>query len=319
LAALTELPSGRAAPQWFCGPALGDELAGRRACNRFAPPGMGPDAWGRLEASARAHPIRFSLARYGCGLGRWFMSRSLFGLFARWQWTSYGPFSISRFQPSALQLSGFLFRRRRLTRVAPMAPSDRGPASGQIDGSLARTGPLAPASACWLCACGRCRHHRCWMAPRPAASSCRPSAAPGFRRGLLRPAVFVRMALLVLRFCRRTDREILDSLSVNGGGGGHNSMYLLHYVFIVLLQYAPPVLPIRLAPRSARRDCFHRNPGVDLAGRGGPFAMCSWANIRSGQAMGGAGSLRGAGASPTGPSRTICPDDVFSRVQMRAR
>jgi hypothetical protein len=184
--------------------------------HRFAPGWA--ERLGRLAASARTHPIRF----FGALVSVSALAYAPLALaYSPWDWTSYGPFSfqISR----ALHYLVYFFAGCAVGAYG----LDRGLLA--IDGSLARhwAGWLAASVAGFVL----------WALPtsRMIDGAQAPllvqfAAALGFVLACA-SGCFVLMALC-LRFAAERTR-ILDSLSVNA-----YSMYLLHYIFIVWLQYA---------------------------------------------------------------------------------
>ena len=218
---LTALPFWPCGPQWFLWQllALNVLAAGLR---RLAPGWT--ESLGRLAASARAHPIQF----FGALVSVSALAYVPLALaYSPWEWTSYGPFS---FQVSrALHYPVYFFAGCAVGAYG----LDRGLLA--IDGSLVRhwAGWLAASIAGFVL----------WALPTSqmvdgaqAPFLMQIAAALGFVVACA-SGCFVLMALC-LRFAPERTR-ILDSLSVNA-----YSMYLLHYVFIVWLQYA--LLPVGL-------------------------------------------------------------------------
>ena len=125
------------------------------------------------------------------------------------------------------------------------------------------------------------------------------AAAPGFRRGL-RVRLLVLMALC-LRFASERTR-ILDSLSANA-----YSMYLLHYVFIVWLQYA--LLPVGLFAIGKAAIVFGGTLVLSWAAAVA-FDNVSWANHLA-QARRWVGpSFSELASAELAKQDEICPDDV---------
>ena len=116
---------------------------------------------------------------------------------------------------------------------------------------------------------------------------------------------FVLLALC-LRFAAERTR-ILDSLSVNA-----YSMYLLHYVFVVWLQYA--LLPVGLFAVGKAAIVFGGTLALSWAAAVA-FGNVSWANHLA-QARRWVRRASANRRRPNWSSRTICPDDVPG--QMRA-
>jgi len=212
---LTALPFWPCGPQWFLWQLLAMNVLAA-GLHQLAP------GWtaslGRLGASARAHPVRFfgglvavsALAYVPLALA-----------YSPWAWTSYGPFS---FQVSRALHYPVYF-------VAGCAVG----AYGLDRGLLAIDGALARNWAGWLAA--SVVGFVLWALPTSqmvdgaqAPLLVQIVASLGFVLACA-SGCFVLMALC-LRFAPERTR-ILDSLSVNA-----YSMYLLHYVFVVWLQYA---------------------------------------------------------------------------------
>ena len=218
---LTALPFWPCGPQWFLWQLLAMNVVAA-GLHRFAPEWT--ESLGRLAASARAHPIRFFVALVSLSALAY---APLALAYSPWEWTSYGPFSfqISR----ALHYPVYFFAGCAVGAYG----LDRGLLA--IDGSLARhwAGWLATSMAGFVL----------WALPTSqmvdgaqAPFLVQVAAAVGFVVACA-SGCFVLMALC-LRFAPERTR-ILDSLSVNA-----YSMYLLHYVAIVWLQYL--LLPIVL-------------------------------------------------------------------------
>ena len=202
--------------------ASGAQRAGGRAASLRARDGAKASA--RLAASARAHPIRFFVALVALSALAYV---PLALIYSPWAWTSYGPFSFQLSRP--LHYLVYFF--------AGCAVG----AYGLDRGLLASDGALARHWAGWLAA--SVAGFVLWALPtslmvdgREAPLIVQTAAALGFVLACA-SGCFVLLALC-LRFAPERTR-ILDSLSVNA-----YSMYLLHYVFIVWLQYA--LLPVAL-------------------------------------------------------------------------
>ena len=158
-------------------------------------------------------------------------------IYSPWAWTSYGPFSFQLSRP--LHYLVYFF--------AGCAVG----AYGLDRGLLASDGALARHWAVWLAA--SVVGFVLWALPtslmvdgREAPLIVQAAAALGFVLACA-SGCFVLLALC-LRFAAERTR-ILDSLSVNA-----YSMYLLHYVFIVWLQYR--AVARRRCSRPARpRSC----------------------------------------------------------------
>ena len=215
------LPFWPCGPQWFLWQLLALNVLAA-GLHRFAP------AWsenlGRLAASARAHPIRFFAALVSLSALAYV---PLALIHSPWLWANAGPFSV--------QLS------RPLHYVVYFFAGFAVGAYGLDRGLLAGDGALARNWAVWLAA--SIAGFVLWALPtslmldgQTAPLPVQIAAGLGFVLACA-SGCFVLLALC-LRFAPERAR-ILDSLSVNA-----YSMYLLHYVFIVWLQYA--LLPIAL-------------------------------------------------------------------------
>jgi surface polysaccharide O-acyltransferase-like enzyme len=148
-------------------------------------------------------------------------------VFSPWQWISYGPFS-------------FQLSRTLHYPVYFLAGCAVG-AHGLDRGLLASDGPLMRHWAAWLAA--SVAGFVLWALPTSAMVddaqapiAVQIAAGVGFAVACA-AGCFVLLALC-LRFAAERTR-IFDSLSVNAYG-----MYLLHYVFVVWLQFA--LLPVAL-------------------------------------------------------------------------
>jgi glucan biosynthesis protein C len=210
-----------ALPFWPCGPlwflwqllALDVVAAG---LHRVVP------AWsewlGRLAACGRAHPVRF-FVRLGCLSALAYVPLAL--VYSPWQWLSFGPFS---FQLSrTLHYTVFFFAGCAVGAYG----FDRGLLA--IDGALARRWPL------WLAA--SVGGFVLWALPTSlmvdgAEAPLAVQIAAGVGFAFACTAGCFMLLALCLRFAGERTR-ILDSLSVNAYG-----MYLLHYIFVVWLQFA---------------------------------------------------------------------------------
>ena len=217
----TELPFWPCGPQWFLWHLLALNVLAA-GVHRFAPGWS--ESLGRLAASGCAHPIRFFVALSALSA---LVYVPLALVYSPWQWTSYGPFSFQLTRP--LHYLVYFF--------AGCAVG----AYGFDRGLLASDGALARHWASWLAA--SVAGFVLWALPTSlmvdggaAPLVVHAAAALGFVLACA-SGCFVLLALC-LRFAPERTR-ILDSLSVNA-----YSMYLLHYVFIVWLQYA--LLPIAL-------------------------------------------------------------------------
>lgn len=212
---LTALPFWPCGPQWFLWQLLALNVLAA-GLHRFYP--SWSEGLARAAASARAHPIRFFAVLVALSALAYV---PLALVYSPWAWTSYGPFSFQSCR--ALHYLIYFF--------AGCAVGARGLDRGllSIDGALARRWAM------WFAVslCG----FVLWALPtslmvdgREAPLLVQTAAALGFVVACA-AGCFVLLALC-LRFAAERTR-ILDSLSVNA-----YSMYLLHYIFIVWLQFA---------------------------------------------------------------------------------
>ena len=210
------LPMWPAGPAWFLWQlfVLSALAAGLHA---LAPQSL--QALGRLAGTFNDRPLAFFVSLIALSMLAYV---PLAMLFAPWDWASLGPFSLQRSRP--LHYVVYFF--------AAFAIGSYG-----IDrGVLRRDGPLA-------------RHWLAWLAAAVASMALwggltsltlpdwdaspltyRLAAAFAF------PVACAAGALSLLAMClrlMRTRHRLLDSLSDNA-----YSIYLLHYVFVVWLQYA---------------------------------------------------------------------------------
>ena len=218
---LTALPFWPCGPQWFLWHLLTLNLLAA-GLHRFAP--RWSENLARLAAPAREHPIRFFIVLVALSALAY---APLALIYSPWAWTSYGPLSF--------QLS------RPLHYVVYFFVGCAVGAYGLDRGLLASDGALARHWAVWLAV--SVVGFVLWALPtslmvdgREAPLIVQAAAALGFVLACA-SGCFVLLALC-LRFAPERTR-ILDSLSVNA-----YSMYLLHYVSIVWLQYL--LLPITL-------------------------------------------------------------------------
>ncbi len=287
---LTALPFWPCGPQWFLWQLLALNVLAA-GLHRFAP--RWSESLARLAASARAHPIRFFVALVALSALAYV---PLALIYSPWAWTSYGPFSFQLSRP--LHYLVYFF--------AGCAVG----AYGLDRGLLASDGALARHWAAWLAA--SVVGFVLWALPtslmvdgREAPLIVQAAAALGFVLACA-SGCFVLLALC-LRFAPERTR-ILDSLSVNA-----YSMYLLHYVFIVWLQYAA------VAHRTVRgrqgRDRVQRHLGVELGRRRGLRQRGMGRSSRPGEAM-DARELRRSRAGQTGQAGRF--DRMTFPGQMRA-
>jgi hypothetical protein len=228
---LTMLPFWPCGPQWFLWQLLAlNALAA--LLHRFVP------AWskslGRLAGSGRSHPVHF-FAVLACLSALVYVPLAL--VFSPWQWISYGPFS-------------FQLSRTLHYPVYFLAGCAVG-AHGLDRGLLASDGPLMRHWAAWLAA--SVAGFVLWALPTSAMVddaqapiAVQIAAGVGFAVACA-AGCFVLLALC-LRFAAERTR-IFDSLSVNAYG-----MYLLHYVFVVWLQFA--LLPVALLASAKAATVF---------------------------------------------------------------
>ena len=249
---LTALPFWPCGPQWFLWQLLTLNVMAA-GLHRFAP--AWSESLGRLAASAHAHPIRFFVALVAVS-ALTYVPLAL--IYSPWAWTSYGPFSF--------QLS------RALHYLVYFFAGCAVGAYGLDRGLLASDGALARHWASWLAA--SVAGFVLWALPtslmvdgHEAPLLVQAAAALGFVVACA-SGCFVLLALC-LRFAPERTR-ILDSLSVNA-----YSMYLLHYVFIVWLQYA--LLPIALFAAGKAAIVFGGTLALSWAAAVG-FDNVSWAD-----------------------------------------
>lgn len=211
----TALPFWPCGPQWFLWELLALNILAA-ALHRFAP-GTG-DTLGRWAAWTGAHPARFYLALTAASAAAYI---PLALLYSPWSWFQLGPFAFQWSRP--LHYLVYFF--------AGIAVGHYGLDRGLLatDGLLARRWPLwvATAAATFLL----------WIAPTALIMGTdQPHLALlfGSALGFVLACAGGGMVVLALalRFATRR-RRILDSLSENAYG-----MYLVHYVFVVWLQYA---------------------------------------------------------------------------------
>ena len=276
---LTALPFWPCGPQWFLWQLLAMNVMAA-GLHRFVPGWT--ESLGRVAASARAHPIRFFGALVAVSA---LVYLPLALAYSPWQWTSYGPFSfqISR----ALHYLVYFFAGCAVGAYG----LDRGLLA--IDGALARNwgGWLAASVVGFVL----------WALPTSqmvdgaqAPLLMQIAAALGFVVACA-SGCFVLMALC-LRFAPERTR-ILDSLSVNA-----YSMYLLHYVFIVWLQYA--LLPIGLFAIGKGAIVFGGTLVLTWVAAVA-FGSASWANQ-----LAQAKRWMGASLSDPAPVKLVKQDDL---------
>jgi hypothetical protein len=210
------LPFWPCGPQWFLWQLLVLNLlaAGlHRSCPRCG------DWLGRLAGTARSRPVWFFLGLVAVSALAYV---PLALAYSPWTWTNYGPF--------ALQLS------RPLHYLVYFFTGFAIGAYGLERGLLAIDGPLARHWLRWLAAA--CGGFGLWALPTwtmldaQGAAPLAVGIAAGVGFALACAAGCFFLVATCLRFASERTR-LLDSLSVNAYG-----MYLMHYVFIVWLQFA---------------------------------------------------------------------------------
>jgi peptidoglycan/LPS O-acetylase OafA/YrhL len=276
---LTALPFWPCGPQWFLWQLLALNVMAA-GLHRFVPGWA--ETLGRLASSARAHPVRF----FGALVAVSALAYVPLALaYSPWQWTSHGPFSFQVCR--ALHYLVYFFAGCAVGAYG----LDRGLLA--IDGSLARNwgGWLAASVAGFVL----------WALPTSqmvdgaeAPLLVQIAAAFGFVVACA-SGCFVLMALC-LRFAPERTR-ILDSLSVNA-----YSMYLLHYIFIVWLQYA--LLPIGLFAIGKGAIVFGGTLALTWAAAVA-FGNASWSNC-----LAQAKRWMGAGLSEPAPVKLAKQDDL---------
>jgi peptidoglycan/LPS O-acetylase OafA/YrhL len=209
------LPFWPCGPQWFLWQLLALNVLAA-AMHRFVPDW--PASFKRLAASARNHPVWFFAALVAVSALAYV---PLALIHSPWTWANYGPFSFQLSRP--LHYLVYFFAGM----VIGAYGLDRGLLA--CDGALARNwvGWLAAAIAGFVL----------WAAPTsltmgegPAPFGMPLASAIGFVIACAAGCFF--LLAVCLRFAAEKVR-LFGSLSVNA-----YSIYLLHYVFIVWLQYA---------------------------------------------------------------------------------
>lgn len=215
------LPFWPCGPQWFLWQLLALNVLAA-GMYRFAP--AWSQALGRLAATARTRPIRF-FAMLCCVSAVAYLPLAL--QFSPWRWENFGPFSAQISRP--LHYLVYFFAGYAVG------------AHGLDRGLLAGDGALVRNWGAWLGA--SVAGFVIWALPTSQMIDGQVGSLPvQIASGLgfvvaCASGCFVLLALC-LRFAAERTR-ILDSLSLNA-----YNMYLLHYVFIVWLQYA--LLPVAL-------------------------------------------------------------------------
>jgi hypothetical protein len=223
------LPFWPCGPQWFIWQLLALNIAAA-LIHRFAP-GIG-DILGKWTDLVRAHPGRFFIALVAASAVAYV---PLALAVSPWSWFQYGPFAFQSARP--LHYSIYFF--------AGLAVGAHGLDRGLLatDGALARRWPLwlAVALLTFLLWIGP----TAWLMEPGHADSIgiQVAADLGFTLACAAGGMFV--LALVLHFATG-HRRILDSLSESAYG-----MYLVHYVFVVWLQYALLSVPMPAIVKAA--------------------------------------------------------------------
>lgn len=174
---------------------------------------------GRMSAKAGAHPLRYAVGLISISA---LVYVPLAAVFKPWQWVKFGPFA---FQPSfALPYAIYFF--------AGVGVGAGGLTRGLLesDGQLARRWPawLAAAPAAFLV----------WIIPAALIVNGQGAGFPGLQivsdLGFAMSSATSCLALIAF-FLRsaKTPRPLLGSLSEHAYG-----IYLVHYLFVIWLQYA---------------------------------------------------------------------------------
>jgi len=223
----TALPFWPSGPMWFLWFLLALNIAAA-ALYALAPRTGG--YLGRLSAGAGADSRRFFIALVGiCALAYVPLS----AMFEPWQWVQFGPFA---FQPSlAPQYVIYFF--------AGLGVGAYGIERGllQADGALAQRWPL------WLAGAGAT--FLLWIIPTAlivngyGVVGLQVVADLGFV--LAAATTCLALAAIFLRLAA-TRRPLLDSLSVHAYG-----IYLVHYVFVIWLQYLLLEAPLFAVAKAA--------------------------------------------------------------------
>jgi surface polysaccharide O-acyltransferase-like enzyme len=225
---LTALPFWPCGPQWFLWQLLGLNVLAA-TLSRFAP------RWcqilAQLAACGSNHPVRLFAILGGLSAVA-YVPMAL--IYSPWEWLSYGPFS---FQVS-----------RSLHYLIYFFAGCAVGAYGIDGGLLARNGPLTRRWPAWFAV--SVVGFVLWALPTSqtvndsqASLAVQVAAALGFAFACA-GGCFVLLALC-LRFAAERTR-ILDSLSANAYG-----MYLLHYIFVVWLQFALLSAPLPALAKAA--------------------------------------------------------------------
>jgi hypothetical protein len=210
------LPFWPCGPQWFLWQLLALNVLAA-AIFRLAP--QAGEAFAGIGRWAAAHPVRFALALLAASAAAYV---PLAFLYSPWTWSQIGPFAFQHCRP--LHYAVYFFAGSALGAHG----LDRGLIAA--DGILARRWLAMLAAAvvgflAWIVPMAFI-----WHALGPVPFALTLTANMGFVLGCAGGGAFV--LALVLRFARGRS-VLLDSLSANAYG-----MYLIHYVFVVWLQYA---------------------------------------------------------------------------------
>jgi hypothetical protein len=210
------LPFWPCGPQWFLWQLLGLNILAA-GLHRFAPEWR--EGLGRLAASARLHPTWFFIALVTVSALA-YVPLALIN--SPWTWSNYGPFSLQLSRPLHYLVyffAGFAIGTYGLDR-----------------GLLAYDGPLARHWGAWLAAA--VSGFMLWALPTSTMLDARDTVplvvqiAAGLGFAVACAAACFFLLAVCLRFASERIRT-LDSLSANAYG-----MYLVHYVFVVWLQFA---------------------------------------------------------------------------------
>jgi glucans biosynthesis protein C len=211
------LPSWPSGPQWFLWQLLAANVLGA-GLYRVAPGFMA--RLGRLAAWAGERPVRF-FALLAAASALAYVPLAI--IFSPWSWSALGPFSLQLSRPAHYLVYFF----------AGCALGCHG-----VDrGMLACDGPLARNWLAWFAAA--LASFAVWAGftflTMPAWSKAATAAqlAASLAFPVACAAGGLSMLSMCLRFAAGLRLWILDSLSANA-----YSIYLLHYVFVVWLQYA---------------------------------------------------------------------------------
>ena len=210
------LPFWPGGPPWFLWQLLLLNLAAA-GIGRFVP-GWG-ELLGRLASSGSAHPSRFFS---GLVIASALAYVPLAIAFTPWKWSQFGPFALQLCRP--LHYAVYFFAGLGVG------------AYGLENGLLARDGVLARRWAVWLAAA--LAAFVLWISPTALIVGDRDAAPLGLQ--FIADIGFVLccasscffFVAIFLSFATNRSR-MLDSLSHNAYG-----MYLIHYVFVVWLQYS---------------------------------------------------------------------------------